>query len=161
LKDRIYCTFSLDIDIKEYSTISLVADGLTLITQHPLLYYSWNHNTVQFDHIHFTNAAHVCSAYSPDGKFFACCSYEDNHVQVWDTRTGQLCGKPIIMPMPDVESIALSSALNNQSLGDQLLIIYCGATEKIALFNIYTGHLYAQMEYKNSIYWRWNKVGIL
>jgi len=65
------------------------------------------------------------------------------------------------MPIPDVESIALSSALNNQSLGDQLLIIYCGATEKIALFNIYTGHLYAQMEYKNSIYWRWNKVGIL
>jgi len=150
VKDHSECTFSLDIDINGYSPIFLAPDGLTLITQHPLLCYSWNHDTAQFDHIHFTDEAHLMHfvflsdnlspAYSPDGKFFACRSNEDKHIRVWDTRTGQLCGKPITMP--DVQSIALSPALNDQFLGDRLIAINCYYT--ISLFDVYTSHLYGQ-----------------
>ena len=152
LKDNSECTFSLDINITHPWSISLAPNGLTFIAQDPLLCYSWNHNTAQFDRIHFTDEAHLggvrpaysldslCPAYSPGGNFFACCSYEDKHVRVWDTRTGQLCGKPIAMP--HVQSIALSPALNDQSLGNQLIAIRCLYT--ITLFDVYTGHLYAQ-----------------
>ena len=165
LKDHSECTFSLDIDLTNISTtfnsdistvhisgistyfptFSLAPDGLTLITEFPPACYSWNHDTSQFDRIHFTDEAHlcgICPAYSPDGKFFACSSHKDKHLRVWDTRTGQLCGKPITMPY--IQSIALSPALNDQSLGDRLIATSCYATNKISLFNIYTGHLYAQ-----------------
>ena len=137
-------SFSLDINIDKYSPISLAPDGLTLISRRPpFLCYSWNHTTAQFDPLHFTNKAHLVAddhTYSPDGKFFACCSSRDSRVRVWDTRTGQLCGKPIIIH--NIQSIALSPALNDQSLGDRLIAIRCLYT--IALFDIYTGHLYAQ-----------------
>jgi len=108
------------------STISLTPDGLTIITQHPLLCYSWIHYTAQFDRIHFADEAHTHLT-----GFFACLSGEDNHVRFWDTRTGQLCGKPITMP--DVVSIAFSPALNDQSLDDRLFFFF--------FFNIQ--HLYS------------------
>jgi len=44
--------------------------------------------------------------------------------------------------MPDVVAIALSPALNDPSLGDRLIAVYCYPT--ITLFDVYTGHLYAQ-----------------
>jgi len=44
--------------------------------------------------------------------------------------------------MPGVNEIALSPALNDRSLGDRLIAIHHGDT--ITLFDIYTGHLYAQ-----------------
>jgi len=98
------------------------------------------------DHSECTSSLHIneCSsiflAYSPDGKLFACRSYKDWDVRVWDTRTGQLCGKPITMP--DVRNIALSPALNDPSLGDRLIALRCYHT--ITFFDVYTGHLYAQ-----------------
>jgi len=141
LKDDSECTSSLDININKYSKIFLAPDGLTVIFIDPVLCYSWNHETAQFDRIHFTDEAHLFwhyGAYSPDGKLFACC--KDSDVRVWDTRTGQLCGKPITMP--SVNGIALSPTLNDQSLGDRLIAIHHGNT--VTLFDVYTGHLYAQ-----------------
>jgi len=44
--------------------------------------------------------------------------------------------------MPDVQSIALSPALNDQFLGDRLIAINCYYT--ISLFDVYTSHLYGQ-----------------
>jgi len=141
LKDDSECTSSLNININKYSYISLAPDGLTVITN-LVSCYSWNHETAQFDRIHFTDGAHLDGhgAYSPDGKFFACYSWEDYNIRVWDTRTGQLCGKPITMP--GVNSIALSPALNDQSLGDRLIAVHRHPT--VTLFDVYTGHLYAQ-----------------
>jgi len=142
LKDDSECTSSLDININKDSAI-LAPDGLTVIFTDPVLCYSWNHETAQFDRIHFTDEAHLdayCWAYSPDGKLFACWSWEEEHIRVWDTRTGQLCGKPITMPR--VRAIALSPALNDPSLGDRLIAVYCYPT--ITLFDVYTGHLYAR-----------------
>ena len=126
--------------------IFLAPDGLTLITLSPTSCYSWNHETAQFDRIHFTDEAHLpgySRAYSPDGKLFACCSRKDSYVRVWDTRTGQLCGMPITMPSMD--EIALSPALNDRSLGDRLIALRCYHTT--TLFDVYTGHLYAQCWY--------------
>jgi len=163
LKDHSECTSSLDINMNKYSDIFLAPDGLTVIFTHPVLCYSWNHETAQFDHIHFIDEAlldghhHV---YSPDGKLFAC---KDSHVRVWDshvwdshlrvwdrdvrvwdTRTGQLCGKPITMPDEDsiVHGIALSPALNDPSLGNRFIAVCRHDT--ITLFDVYTGHLYVQ-----------------
>ena len=141
LKDDSECTSSLDINFNKWSDIFLSPDGLTVIFTHPVL---WNHETVQFDRIHFTDEAHLQAyfgAYSPDGELFACQSWEDGDVRVWDTRTGQLCRKPITMP--HVNGIALSPALNDRSLGDRLIAVRCYHTT-ITLFDIYTGHLYVR-----------------
>jgi len=145
LKDHSECTSSLHINIGKYLDISsfvlLAPDGLTIIFTGPVLCYSWNHETAQFDRIHFTDEAHLDAypvAYSPDGKLFAC--HKDSDVRVWDTRTGQLCGK--LITMPGVNGIALSPALNDPSLGDRLIAIHHSNTE--TLFDVYTGHLYAQ-----------------
>jgi len=156
LKDHIECSSSLHINIDnypdnypdKYPDIFLAPDGLTVIFADPILCYSWNHKTAQFDRMHFTDEAHLhCrhlygnyGTYSPDGELFACCSWKDCNIRVWDTRTGQLCGKPITMPR--VDEIALSPALNDPSLGDRLIVVHCYHT--ITLFGVYTGHLYAQ-----------------
>jgi len=143
LKDHSECTSSLDINMSKYSNIFLAPDGLTVIFTDPVLCYSWNHVTAQFDRIHSTDEAHLdgyYQTYSPDGKLFAWCSCEDRDVRVWDTRTGQLCRKPITMPR--VDGIALSPALNDPTLGDRLIAIHHSNTE--TLFDVYTGHLYAQ-----------------
>ena len=137
--DHSECTSSLDINMSKYSDIFLAPNGLTVL--------SWNHETAQFNRIHFTDEAHlhgVHHAYSPDWKLFACRSYRDWDVRVWDTRTGQLSGKPITMPSMNeiARNIALSPALNDRSLGDRLIAVRCYHT--ITCFDVYTGHLYAQ-----------------
>ena len=90
--------FSLDIET--YSSHSYLApDGLTVVIPDYGI-YSWNHDTAQFDPFHFTSQEHLFGyprAYSPDGRLIACYSCKDKDVRVWDTRTGQLCGKPITM----------------------------------------------------------------
>ena len=140
LKDHSECTFSLPINIRENSSIYLAPDGLTVIFTDPVLCYSWNHDTAKFYRISFTDEAHLGHpAYSPDGKFFASRSPKDNDIRTWDIGTGQLRGKPITMS--GVETIALSPALNNQSL---LIAVRCRDTHTITLFNVDTGHLHAQ-----------------
>jgi len=124
VKDHSERTFSLDIKISKRSSILLAPDGMTVIVTDPVLFYSCNRATAKFERIHFTDEAHIgksLEAYSPDGKLFACRSFEDDNVRVWDTQTGQLCGKPITMPV--VHKIALSPTLNDQSLGDQLIAL--------------------------------------
>jgi len=135
--------FTLSLEITKPSLMLLAPDGLTFIIG--TLCYSWNHDTAQFDRIYFTDEAHLVGdypAYSPDGKLFACCSSEDDDVRVWDTRTGQLCGKPITMA--SVHKIALSSALNDRSLGDRLIALRCRGTNAITLLDVHTGYLYAR-----------------
>jgi len=145
VKDRSECAFSLDISIGKYSDIYLAPDGSTVIFPDLTLCYSWNHDTAQFHPFHFTDEAYLRGyplAYSPDRKLFACWSIKDNDVRVWDVRTGRLCGKPITMFWLD--AIALSPALNERSLGDRLIALRCRSTNTITLFDVHTGHLYAQ-----------------
>ena len=134
--------FSWDIEIS--SCLFLLApDGLTVISDYGI--YSWNHDTAQFDPFHFTSQEHLDEdlVYSPDGKLIARCSLQDKDVRVWDMRTGQLCGKPITM-LDNVKSIALSPALNHQSLGNQLIAIRRWGTNTTSLFDVDTGCLYAE-----------------
>jgi len=145
LKDHSECMFSLDVDIGGWSPMLLAPDGLTVISTNPVSCYSWNHNTAQFRPFHFTDEVHLgrlSPVYSPDGKLFACHSWEDNAIRVWDTRIGQLCGKPITMP--NVHKIALSPALNDRSLGDQLIALRSHGTNTINVFDVHTHQLYAQ-----------------
>ena len=152
VKDHSECIFSLDINInvnkiawREYSRIFLAPDGLTVITGWPALCYSWNHHTTQFNPFHFADEAHlgvVSHAYSPDGKFFACSSPEDLDVRVWDTRTGQLCGKPITNYTQEAK-IALSPVPNDRSVGDQLIALH-DFHKTTTLFDVHTGHFYAE-----------------
>jgi len=144
VKDCSECTFSVDINIDKHSYVWMAPDGLTLIITSPISCYSWNNGTAQFHPFHFADEAHLdkySKAYSPDGKLFVSRSPNDNHVRVWDTRTGQLYGKPITMS--SVDMIALSSALKDQSPGDLIALRYFD-TYTIALFDVRTGHLYAQ-----------------
>ena len=141
VKDHSECVFSLGINMDEYPDTYLAPDGLTVIIGNSC--YSWNHDTAQFHPFHFADEAHlgrVTRAYSPDGKFFACCSLKDGNIRVWDTRTGQLCGKPITMS--GAYEIVLSPALNGQSLGNQLIALY--GIQTTTVFDVHTGHLYAQ-----------------
>ena len=132
--------FFRNLKIPKYSDLFLAPDGLTVVISNCGI-YSWNHDTAQF---HFTSQEHLYGypcVYSPDGRLFACCSRKDKDIRVWDTRTGQLCGNPI--PMPNyVDSMALSPALNHQSLGNRLIAIRCWDTT--SLFDVYTGCLYAK-----------------
>ena len=144
MKDHSECTFSLYINMG-YSDTYLTPDILTLIIDSPFSCYSWNHDTAQFYPFHFAGEAHLrgyARAYSLDGKFFACQSPEDYNIRVWDTRTGQLCRKPITMS--DVNAIALSPALNGRSLGHQLIALHDNDTQTKTVFDVHKGHLYAQ-----------------
>jgi len=143
------CTYSLDIDIEEYSYISLAPDGLTVIIMSILGFaacYSWNYETTQFVPVHFDDQEHIhdepSPEYSSDGKFLACWSLYDFHVRVWDTRTGQLVSK---FPVSEVDDIALSSALIDHSLGDRVIALRFRYGNTIGLFDAYSGHLYAQI----------------
>ena len=132
--------FSLDIEIPSSPHLFLAPDGLTVVISNGGS-YSWNHDTAQF---HFTSREHLDGyppVYSPDGRLFACCSPKD--IRVWDRRTSQFCGKPITISNY-VTSIALSPALNNQSLGNRLIAIHGRHTNTISLFDVDTGHLYTE-----------------
>ena len=150
------CTYSLDIG-KDPRAI-LAPDGLTVIIvpfysryPHSAKCYSWNHNTAQFDLVHFDDQVHIdwkgesddySPVYSPDGKLFACWSDEDSHVRVWDTRTGHLVSK---FPTFWVDRIALSPALIDHSLGERLIALSFILDDVIRLFDAYTGHPRAQI----------------
>jgi len=145
------CTYSLDLKVHRNSDPFLAPDGLTIVIKHfsssssPTC-YSWNHDTAQFDPVHFDEQVHIpwdsTPAYSPDGKLFACWSDEDSHVRVWDTQTRQLVSK---FSTSEVFWIALSPALIDHHLGDRLIALRFTHENAISLFDAYNGHLYGQI----------------
>jgi len=142
------CTCFLDFNVNRDSSPRLAPDGLTVVITSPssVTCYSWNHDTAQFDPVHFDDQLHICwndsPAYSPDGKLFACWSDKDSHVRVWDTRTRHLVSK---FPTSEVYHIAFSPALVDHSLGDRLIALRCTHESAIRLFNAYNGHMYGQI----------------
>jgi len=142
------CIYSLNFEVDRDSDPFLAPDGLTVVITSPssVTCYSWDHDTAQFDSVHFDDQLHICwnvsPAYSPDGKLFACWSDKDSHVRVWDTPTRQLVSK---FPMSEVYDIAFSPALVDHSLGDRLIALRCTHESAIRLFNAYNGHLYGQI----------------
>jgi len=143
------CTCSLDLKVHRNSLPYLAPDGLTVVIEHlsssPTC-YSWNHDTAQFDPVHFDDQVHIpwssVPAYSPDGKLFACWSDEDSHVRVWDTQTRQLVSK---FPTSEVYWIAFSPVLIDHPLGDRLIALRFTHENAIRLFDAYNGHLYGQI----------------
>jgi len=139
------CTYSLDIARSE---IFLAPDGSTVIVPYfpSLTCYSWNHDTAQFDPVHFDDQEHIAwhhsPQYSPDGKLFAHWSRDNSLVRVWDTRTGHLVSK---LPTSEVDRIVLSPALIDHSLGERLMVLWSAHNSAIRLFDAYTGHLHAQI----------------
>jgi len=145
------CTCSLDLKVDRNSNPFLAPDGLTVVimpysSSSSATCYSWNHDTVQFDPVHFDDKTHIpwdsMPAYSPDGKLCACWSDEDSHVRVWDMRTRQLVSK---FPTSEVYQIALSPALIDHHLGDRLVALRFTHENAIRLFDAYNGHLYGQI----------------
>jgi len=143
------CTCSLDLKMDRNSEPFLAPDGLTVVIKHfssSATCYSWNHDTAQFDPVHFDNQVHIpwdsVPAYSPDGKLFACWSDEDSHVRVWDTQTRQLVSK---FPTPEVYLIAFSPALIDHHLGDRLIAPRFTHENTIRLFDAHSSHLYGQI----------------
>ena len=58
-------------------------------------------------------------------------------------------------------ALYLSPALNPLVTDSSLFVT---DTHEITLFDVHTGHLYAQCwdsGWKHSVYWRWNRVGVL
>jgi len=143
------CTCSSDLKVHRDSYPFLAPDGLTVVIVHysssPTC-YSWNHDTAQFDPVHFDDQVHIpwdsYPACSPDGKLFACWSDKDSHVRVWDTRTRQLVFK---FPTSQVYWIALSPSLIDHHLGDRLIALRFTHENAIGLFDAYNGHLYGQI----------------
>jgi len=143
------CSYSLHTKANDYLYPYLAPDGLTIIItsyDYSVICYSWNHETAQFDPVHFDDQEHTCRSYppefSPDGKFFAWWSDNDSHIQVWDTRTRQLVSKFLTSR---VDEIALSPALIDHSLGKRLIALRSIHENAICLFDAYTGHLHAQI----------------
>ena len=145
------CTYSLEFNMYRDSDPFLAPDSLTVVIMpYPdsssATCYSWNHDTAQFDPVHFDDQVHIpwdsIPAYSPDGKLFACWSDEDSHVRVWDTRTHQIVSK---FPTSEVYEIAPSPALNDHSLVNRLIALRFTHENVIHLFDAYSGHLYGQI----------------
>jgi len=142
------CTHSLGFNVNRNSFPYPASDGLTVVilSSSSSTCYSWNHDTAQFDLVHFDEQLHMfwhpSLEYSPDGKLFACWSDKDSHVRVWDTRTRQLVFK---FPTSDVYHIAFSPALVDHSLGDRLIALRLKHENAIGLYNAYNGHLHGQI----------------
>jgi len=140
------CMHSLEIETN--GDLLLAPDGLTvvIVENNDSSCYSWNYNTAQFHPVQFDDQVHIdhdlLPVYSPDGRLFACSSPEDSYVRVWDTRTGKRVGK---LPMSEVDEIALSPALIQHSPGDRLISLRWRSKRTLCLFDVYTGHLYAQI----------------
>jgi len=140
------CTYSLDFKVEEVQRLVLAPDGLTVVI---VLYssakcYSWDHDTAQFHPIDFVdNPVYIYAPkYSPDGRLFACWSWDDSHVRVWDTRTGQLVSK---FPTSYVDAMALSPTLIEHSPSNRLIALWFADKNTIHLLDVYTGHLYAKI----------------
>ena len=147
------CVYSLDFG--RSWNILLAPDGLTfIVVSYPTTSYSWNHDTAQFDPVHFDDQEHIrwnsSPKYSPDGKLFACWSPNDSHVRVWDTRTGRIVSKFLTSWTYD---IAFSPALIDHPLGDRLTALRFRHENVISLFDAYNGHLYGQILGQENI-WR-------
>jgi len=142
------CIYSLNFEVDRDSVPFLAPDGLTIVivSSSSSTCYSWNHDTAQFDPVHFDDQLHICRnespAFSPDGRLFACWSDKDSHVRIWDTRTRQLVSK---FPTSEVYDTAFSPALIDHFLGDRLIAYRCTHESAIRLFNAYNGHLYGQI----------------
>ena len=142
------CTYYLGFNVNRNSYPYLAPNGLTvvIVSSSSSTCYSWNHDTAQFDPVHFNDQLHICEndslGYSSDGKFFACWSDKDSHVRVWDTRTRQLVSK---FPTSEVYDITFLPALVDHSLGDRLIALRFPHKNAIRLFNAYNGHLYGQI----------------
>ena len=145
------CTYSLDFKADRNSNPFLAPDGLTVVivpfsSSSSATCYSWNHDTAQFDPVHFDGQVHIpwdsYPAYSPDGKLFACWSDEGSHVRVWDTRTRQLVSK---FSTSQVYQIAFSPSLIDHPLGDRLIALGFTHENAIGLFDAYNGHLHGQI----------------
>jgi len=78
------CTYSLNFNVDRSSLPYLAPDGLTVVIVSPSssMCYSWNHDSAQFDPVHFDDQLHInwSFAYSPDGNISACWSSSDSHV---------------------------------------------------------------------------------
>jgi len=145
------CTYSLDLKADRNSEPFLAPGGLTVIimpgsSSSSATCHSWNHDTAQFDPVHFDDQVHITQdsypVYSPDGKLFACWSGKDSHVRVWDTQTRQLVSK---FPTSEVYWIAFSPALIDHSFGNRLVALRFMHENAIGLFDAYNGHLYSQI----------------
>jgi len=155
------CIYSLDLG--RGWNILLAPNGLTVVivpyTFSPTC-YSWNHETAQFDPVHFDDQKHIrwyhLPRYSSDGKLLACWSHDDSHVRVWDTRTGHLVSK---FPTSRVDDIALSPALIDHSLGERLIALRLRRENAIGLFDAYTGHLHTQILGQASAYMAFIRYG--
>ena len=140
------CTYSLDFK-EEANCLLLAPDGLTVVIVRwcsSAECYSWNHDTAQFHPIDFVDfPVHIhAPKYSPDGRLFACWSWDDSHVRVWDTRTGRLVSK---FRTSRVYAMALSPTLIEHSPSDRLIALWFRSENAIHLLNVYTGHLYAKI----------------
>ena len=140
------CTYSLDLKVEEVWRPLLAPDGLTVIMLEFLSAkcYSWNHDTAQFHPIDFVDSP-ICiftPKYSPDGRLFACWSWDDSHVRVWDTRTGRLVSK---FPISSVNAMALSPTLIEHSPSNRLIALWFADKNTIHLLDVYTGHLYTKI----------------
>jgi len=149
------CMYSVNFKVEGSSRISLAPDGLTVIIfgNDDNLCYSWNHNTAQFHLVNFNNQVHIprffmnflpisLPKYSPDGKIFAYWSCNDFHVRAWDTRTGQQVSQFQVSPS---DGIAIPPLLIGLSHGKKLIVLWQEHRNIIRLFDVYTGHLYAQI----------------
>jgi len=141
------CTYSLELE--DYRDIFPAPDGLTVVfvsVHDSATCYSWNHDTAQFDLVHFDDQEHIHSdnspEYSPDGKLLAYWSGKDSHIRIWDTRTRQLVSK---FRTSRVYGIALSPAPIDHSPASRLIALRFPREKAIRLFDAYTGHLHAQI----------------
>jgi len=141
------CTYSLAIKIEKYSYPSPAPDGLTVVIvprYSSATCYSWDHDTAQFYPIDFVDSPVQIyeHKYSADGRLFACCSGDDSHVRVWDTRTGQLVSK---FRTSRVYAMALSPTVIEYSPGNRLIALWFKDENTTHLLNVYTGHMYAKI----------------
>jgi len=141
------CTYSLDFRLGEVRRLFLAPDSLTVVivpVYSSVKCYSWNHDTAQFHPIDFVDfPVHIYTPkYSPDGRLFACWSWDDSHVRIWDTRTGRLVSK---FPTSLVDAMALSPTLIEHSPSDRLIALWFQDEDTIHLLNVYTGRLYAKI----------------
>ena len=142
------CMYSLEIKVEEYSypaqhPMVWPLSSCLYLTPPPVI-----HDFTRLPTFVLTTKCILAGLSTSDGELFACWSFYDHHVRVWDAQTGQVVCK---LSVSSADGIALSPTLIESSSADRLIAPWHRYGDTICIFDVYR---LSEMWVKDTQTWR-------